>query len=282
MAHFFGIDVGSSFIKAAVLDVDTLELRGIERAPFPEFIGGLPALYREADPLAVLNTVEALLERLTANADPCHGLVLCGQMHGFVLMNERGDAVSNYISWLDQRVTPAEFEELTGRITPAERGETGNELRPSIALPALSWLKRHNALPVGEATPVSIADFVAARLAGARAVLDPTQAAAFGALRIDRLQWHEEIIGKLGLNSLRWADVRPSGVVVGAWRGAPCYAAIGDQQCALAGALLREGELSVNIGTGSQVAMLGRTGGAEAHQTRPYFDGGYLRTITHI
>jgi xylulokinase len=131
-------------------------------------------------------------------------------------------------------------------------------------------------------TPVSIADLVAARLCQARPILDPTQAAAFGALRLSTATWHETVIAKLGLQTLEWPDVRATGARIGSWSGAPCYATIGDQQCALAGALLRAGELSLNVGTGSQVASVTTNSFSESLQTRPYFDGRFLRTITHI
>ena len=128
----------------------------------------------------------------------------------------------------------------------------------------------------------ALADFVAGRLCGRRPAMDPTQAAAFGGMRLGALGWHEGVIGKLRLESLRWPAVCPQGSVIGTWRGAPCYAAVGDQQCALAGALLVERELSVNIGTGSQVGMLAGAGRPDGLQSRPYFDGRVLRTITHI
>jgi len=282
MSHFIGIDVGSSFIKVAVMDPDQVALRQTARVPFPEFAGGLPPLWREADPRAVVAAVEAALARLEPPASPCEGLLLCGQMHGFVLVDAHGEAVSNYISWLDQRVSPAEFDEMAALVTAKERRELGNEFRASIALALLWWLRRHGALPAGELTPVSIADFVAARLGEARPAMEPTQAAAFGALRLDALRWHPEVIGKLGLEALRWPEVRPTGSAAGTWRGAPCYLAVGDQQCALAGALLDAGELSVNIGTGSQVALPTDSPAPDGYQVRPYFDGRFLRTITHI
>jgi sugar (pentulose or hexulose) kinase len=282
MAVFLGIDIGTSFIKAALIDADALSLRSIGRAPFPEFVTGLPPLHREVDPEAVMKGVENVLGHLAFEPGRCDGVVLCGQMHGFVLVNSRGEAISNYISWLDQRVSPEEFEEIAARVTERERAELGNEFRSSIALSLLYWLKRHGQLPPGEATPVSIADFVAGRLCGSPPVMEPTQAAAFGALRLGSLEWHQDVIGKLGLKSLRWPEVRPPGTVAGCWNGIPCYAAAGDQQCALAGALLSEHELSVNIGTGSQAAMIASSAQTGAHQTRPYFDSRFLRTITHI
>jgi len=282
MPVFFGIDVGSSSIKGAVLDLDALQLRHIHRMPMPEFVRGLPASHREVDPEAVVEAVEAVLARLARLAPGCGGVMLCGQMQGFVLVNASGEAVSNYISWLDQRVSPAEFEEMAAQLTPAERDDLGNDLKPAIALPILYWLKGRNALPSGDATPVSLADFVAGRLCNSMPVMEPTQAAAFGVLSLSTLGWHTEAIGKLGLQSLCWPEVRPAGSMVGTWQGAPCFAAVGDQQCALAGASLGERELSVNIGTGSQVSIIADSALPGGLQVRPYFDGRFLRTITHI
>jgi sugar (pentulose or hexulose) kinase len=279
MGRFLGIDIGSSFLKAAILDADRGTIGETCRIPFPDFLPGLPPAHCEADPAAVMRAVDALLSRLPlAQID---GVVLCGQMHGFVLVDEGGRAVSNYISWLDQRVSAEVFAEISARITEEERHELGNEFRPAIALSQMYWLREHGHLPAG-ATPVSIADFVAGQLCGSLPVLDPTQAAAFGALRLRTLGWHEQVIAKLGLDGLRWPEVNCAGSTVGNWRGAACFSTIGDQQCALAGALLQPGELSVNAGTGSQVAMTADVLSPVTHQTRPYFDGLYLQTITHI
>ena len=282
MAEFIAIDVGSSFIKAAVADIDALQLRHTLRVPFPGFVPGLPPPYREVDPAAILSAVEELLARAAALAPRCTGLVFCGQMQGFVLVNGSGEPASNYVSWLDRRVTPAEFDEFATHVSPEIRREIGNEFRPGIALPLLYWLHRHDALPSGDVTPVSIADFVVARLCNAAPVMDPTQAAAFGVLRIAGMCWHEEVIGRLDLHQLRWPTVVPTGSLAGHWRGRPCYASVGDQQSAIAGALLTGDELSVNIGTGSQLSTIVDTPGATELQVRPYFGGRFLRTITHI
>ena len=282
MSHYIGIDVGSSFIKAAVLDLDAPSLGRTARVPFPPFLEGLPPAHREVEPGAVAAAVDVLLTRLLAHARSCDGLVLCGQMHGFVLVDGRGEAVSNYISWRDGRIAPEEFARMEERLTGGERDELGGEFRPGLAASLLHWLKQHNALPSGAVTPVSIADYVAGRLCGAMPMMEPTQAAAFGALRLASLDWHRDLIGKLDLQALRWPEVRPACTPVGSWRGAPCFTAVGDQQCALAGALLDEQELSVNVGTGSQVAVITRATAPGDWQTRPYFDGRFLRTITHI
>jgi sugar (pentulose or hexulose) kinase len=62
----------------------------------------------------------------------------------------------------------------------------------------------------------------------------------------------------------------------------PCYTAVGDYQCALLGSLLEEDELSINISTGSQASRIvpGLTLGD--YQTRPFFDGKFTNTISHL
>ena len=256
-----------------MVDLERGEVRHPARVPFPAFLRGLPPAQREVDPAAVMKAVSEVL-------DPggVQGIVLCGQMHGFVLVDGQGEAISNYISWLDRRVQQREFEAMAALLSSREHAESGHELRPSIAVSILHSMRAR------AGTPVSIADYVAGRLCGTVPVMDPTQAAAFGCFHLGRMDWHRDVIGKLGLDHLHWPKIVPTGTVAGTWRGVPCYASVGDQQAALLGALLEPGELSVNIGTGSQVAMISSTIADDSNeaQTRPYFDGRFLRTITHI
>lgn len=63
----------------------------------------------------------------------------------------------------------------------------------------------------------------------------------------------------------------------------PVFAPPGDHQCALFGARLKAGEVSINVGTGSQVSVLSDAPApCSRHQNRPYFDGKWLRCVTHI
>jgi hypothetical protein len=57
---------------------------------------------------------------------------------------------------------------------------------------------------------------------------------------------------------------------------------VGDYQCALLGSLIEMDELSLNVSTGSQVSRL--TAGLKLgdYQSRPFFDGQFLNTFTHI
>jgi sugar (pentulose or hexulose) kinase len=65
---FIAIDLGTSFIKGAVLDLDTMKLEHIERVPFPRPISGLGSLFREFDPQQILLATHELLKRLLPQA----------------------------------------------------------------------------------------------------------------------------------------------------------------------------------------------------------------------
>lgn len=57
--------------------------------------------------------------------------------------------------------------------------------------------------------------------------------------------------------------------------------AIADQQAALLGAGLEPGWVSVNLATGCQVSVLSDEFSTSV-QTRPYFGGRFLHTVTHL
>jgi sugar (pentulose or hexulose) kinase len=290
---FIGIDLGTSFIKGAVLDLDGLHLQHIQRVPFPDALPGLPPLYREFDPRQVLSAVRDLLDGLLPYAGDCEGLVMCSQMHGLVFTTEKGEPRSNLTTWQDQRVLEAHpsgqgtyFDVMVQRLSPAEIRSLGNELRPGQPIGLLFWLAEHGALPGPDLVMSSLPDFVLANLCGSTPMTETTNAMSHGALNLETLGWHTEVISHLGLGGLRWPEILPHGAVVGEFplgsRRLPCYTPVGDYQCALVGALLDYGELSLNISTGSQASLLKPRAEFGNFQTRPFFDGRFLTGITHI
>ena len=216
---------------------------------------------------------------------------MCSQMHGMVLTNERGEAASNCITWRDQRVMmphPARagssyYQVLTERIPSQHVRQIGNELDPGRPICYLFWFAEQGKLAPG-LVPVSLPDFVLSALCESEPGVEATNAGAYGALNLETLNWHEELIEELGLGDLRWPALRKTGEVAGylSVNGArvPCYTPVGDYQCALVGALFDEEEVSLNIATGSQVSRM--TPGLKLgdYQTRPFFDGRFLNTFS--
>lgn len=292
MSRFIGVDLGTTFLKGAVLDLDRCGVSSVRRAPMPGPVAGLPPTRYELDPAAVTQAVRTLIAELLADAPDAAGLLLSSQMHGVVLTDEQGRARSTMITWKDQRAlepsdrgTGTVFDEICRLVSAEQQAEIGGELRVGVPITTLYHLRQQNRLPP-DSYPASVPDFVLASLCGVAPTTEPTNAAAHGLYFLASCDWHRGVIARLGLDSLRWPRIRPFGEQVGAaaidGRTLRCFTPVGDQQCALVGAGLGLGELSLNIATGSQASLLSTSLPRGEFQVRPYFDGRWLRTIVQI
>jgi sugar (pentulose or hexulose) kinase len=288
---FLGIDLGTSFLKGAVLDVERHKLGHVRRKPFPEPISNRDPLGCEFSPNAILTAFRALIDELAPLAPDCEGIILSTQMHGLVLMNEHRDAVSNCLTWRDQRAmtqhpsgSGSYFDAIVEHTTGDELRQLGNELEPARPLCFLFWFKEQGTLVPGS-IPASLADFVISAISGDSPGVDATNASAYGAFNLETSDWHRGLISKLGLDHLAWPRIRKQGEVAGYLRVGsrlvPVYAPVGDAQAALAGSLLSSEELSLNIATGAQVSRLTDQLCLGDYQTRPYFDGQFLNTFSY-
>ncbi len=288
---FIGIDLGGTFIKGAILDVDSIQIKHTRRRPFPDFEAGA-AYERAVSPEKVLPAFRALLDDLLSLDPACDGLLLCGQMHALVFCDGQGNQKSQIITWQDQRTAlPFDdagrscFDLLKETLHNWDLRTLGNEFRPGLPLTQLFFLKQKGMLPEG-LYPACLMDFVVANLCKTAPVTDSTNAEAYGVFNVINGNWDFRLIEKLGLDQLIWPEVKPHFTPVGTFthqgREIPCYVAAGDQQCALLGSFIKERELSLNIATGSQVSMLSENCELGDYQIRPYFEGKYLNTITHI
>lgn len=261
-----------------------------EKEPFPDPVDGLDAGCFEVDPAEVVRAVVEVVSRLLRRAPAADSLYLCGQMGGAILVDKGGEAATRYISWRDQRSMTLQKGtcplESAGRIIdPATLAAIGNELKPGSTVVLLHALARIGALPVG-LVPGTIGDAVASALCGKACRMHPTMAIGMLDLGGPRPDWHRGMIAALGLGGLEWLSPASLDEPVGEarldGRVLRVFAAAGDQPCALLGAGLEPGELSLNVSTGAQVSQLESRFNPSDCQTRCYFGGWLLRTITHI
>jgi sugar (pentulose or hexulose) kinase len=289
-AQFVALDLGTTTVKGAVLDLDRRVVGPAARRPFPAPLPGLPPAWFEVDPGQIVGAARAVLAELLPQAPGCQGLMLCGQTGGLILTTPEGAPLSNYISWRDQRLTSpapgggAYFDRLAQRLTPDDWRVLGQEVRPGASLSFLFWLAQERRLPAEPAVACTLAEFVLAQLSGSPPTVEPTTAP--GLLNLEQGDWHHALFERLGLGALRWPRLRafgePAGQVTLAGQSFPAYPPVGDQQCSLLGAGLRAGELSLNISTGSQASRLAARFAPGPYQVRPYFAGQFLNTLTHL
>jgi sugar (pentulose or hexulose) kinase len=288
--EFIGLDIGSSSIKGAVLDLDNLTVGKTAHVNCPHPIAGLPPRHFELDPVAVVDGIQVVLAQLLDEVKDCAGIVSCSQMAGVILADAEGHALTNYLSWRDQRLLETHlsgagsyYEVLQSRLGKSVMQQLGHECKLGSSPSLLFWLAEQNRLP-GKSLPLSLGDFVWMRLCDAEPVTEYTN--ALGAMNLETRDWHGEAFEKLGIAELNWPRLcdpyQAVGELVVQGKSIPCYPSVGDHQCALAGVLLQLNELSINASTGSQISLLATDYAAGDYQVRPYFDGQYLNTLTHL
>ncbi len=285
-----GIDIGSSSIKGAVLDLATAALTGSVARPFPTPINGLPDGWVEIDSRLVCATVDEVLSILADQSPGANRIYVSGQMGGVILLDDDARPLTNYLSWRDQRTLDSAesggsvFERIRTAWESTEHlADLGRELQPGSASCLLAWLHARNELPRG-AVPSCIADYVIARLVGHPIPMHGTQ--AIGLIDLASGQWHRPALASVGLGELCLPELSLTEASVGtaivAERRFQLFGSYGDQQCALRGAGLERDELSLNISTGSQVSRRVPKFQPGEYQSRKYFFGDSLDTVTHI
>ncbi len=285
-----GIDIGSTSIKGAVLDLITGTVQAPVSRPFPGPCPGLPSGWVEIDPESIASAVDELLAELLAAAPDADRVCFAGQMGGLILVDPQGRPLCRYISWRDQRtgLAPAGSEAFLDRVRVCweQAGvfeQLGRELQPGSTTTLLAWLHWQNRLPP-EALPQTIADFVVGRLIGRPPPMHATH--AIGMLDLERDQWHRDAFDRFDLGEVRLPELTFEESSVGTLRRngrtLSVHGSYGDQQCALRGAALQRNELSLNISTGSQVSRRVAAFRPGPYQSRKYFFGDTLDTVTHL
>ena len=282
--RFAAIDLGASFIKSALLDTGSFTVSHVERLPSPSFPKNLPAGFREIPAEDLLRIAKGQIDRLLSIAPDCAGIVSCGQMHGLVLTDGQGAPLTDFISWMDERARPT-LETLVSKLKNGHGEDWAHEITAGSTVAILFWLATTRGIPK-DAIPCSLSDFVMSRLSQSETQCEPTMASGFGVFDVLNGRWHFDALEELGLGHLRWPQIARATERIGSYRWGtnriPVYASLGDQQCALLGSLLKPGELSVNVSTGSQVSTVKNHFERGDYEVRAYFDGMFLNTVTHL
>jgi sugar (pentulose or hexulose) kinase len=288
------LDIGASFIKGARVHPQDGVIEHVVRRPFPPFCDRLPAGRREVRLTEILAATHAVLDDVVRQGPVPQALLICGQMHGLVLVSPEGFPLSEFSSWQDERALELSrngsrtcFDLLIDRLGSDRVAQLGNELRPGFPLAKLHAMAIHGRLPA-RAVPLSLPDYVALSLCNrlASPVTDASNAASHGALHVGMREWHADAIERAGLTDLAWPSIVPAAAPLGTFRykehEISVRVPVGDQQAALLGAELAPGELSLNVATGSQVSILAAGPQPGPWQVRPFFERGWLRTVTHL
>jgi xylulokinase len=196
---FLGIDLGTSAVKALIVDEQERPLAEAEEKLSLDHPAPLAA---EQAPEDWWRAVEAALTRLSATAQRAMAGVaaigLAGQMHATVLLDEADRPVRPAMLWNDGRAH-AEADELK-RLGADLAAELGVPALAGFTAPKLLWLARHEPATLARARALLLPkDLIRLRLTGERAT-DPSDAAGTWLLDEARRAWSPRAIAAIGLD----------------------------------------------------------------------------------
>ena len=195
---YLGIDIGTSAIKAVLIDASENLLAETDTAlslsrPHPLWSEQNPADWWQAVDAALL----ALREQAAEALSRVEGIGLSGQMHGAAVLGANDQPLRPAILWNDGR-SQAQCTELEQRV-PGLPLKAGVVAMPGLTAPKLLWLRQHEPEVFKAIRSVLLPkDYVRLRLSGER-ISDLSDAA--GTLWLDQAErdWNDEALAACGL-----------------------------------------------------------------------------------
>ena len=142
--YFIGIDTSTTATKALLMD-ESGQVLGVASNEYPYEIP--QPLWSEQDPalwwLATGQSIRQVVAQTGVDAALIRGIGLTGQMHGLVLLNERGEVLRPSILWNDQR-TGLQCDAIRARLGREHLIQvTGNDALTGFTAPKILWVQEN-------------------------------------------------------------------------------------------------------------------------------------------
>jgi xylulokinase len=277
---YLGIDIGTSAVKAAVVD-DTGSV--VDQASSALSVSRPHALWSEQNPAdwwsAANNAVSNL--RLPVRK-AVRAIGLTGQMHGATLLDKQQRALRPAILWNDGR-SAAQCAELEAAV-PDMTKITGNRAMPGFTAPKLLWVRRHEPKIFAATAMVLLPkDYVRLRMTGETAS-DMSDSAGTLWLDVAQRRWSAAMLAGTGLDESHMPSLAEGNEITGELRAeiaeawgmsrVPVIAGGGDNAAGAIGVgVVCAGDAFLSLGT-SGVLFLANDG------YRPNPEGG-VHTFCH-
>ena len=268
--HYLGIDVGTTAVKALVVDE-----RGsvVGEAESPLEVSVPRPGWAEQDPSdwweGAVDAVRAACDQ--AGVREVSSIGLSGQMHSSVLLDESDRVLRPAILWNDVR-TAAQCRSITDTVgTDGLRRLVGNPALEGFTAPKLLWMRDEEPHLFDQArTLLMPKDYVRLLMTGEKAT-EPSDAAGTLLFDVAQGRWSEEMIAALQLDPSILPPVRGSASITGKLtrsaadalgleQGTPVVGGGADNAAASVGSgVVEQGAMQTSIGTsGAVVAPIER------------------------
>jgi xylulokinase len=215
-AMFLGIDIGTSAVKAVLLDA---EQRIVASASEPLHVERPHPGWSEQDPeswvAATSDAIDALARDHPKSVAAVRGIGLSGQMHGATLIDRAERPLRPCILWNDGRAAE-EAAELDA--DPRFREITGNIVFPGFTAPKLVWVQRNEPRIFGDIVKVLLPkDYVRLWLSGDTAS-DMSDSAGTSWLDVAKRDWSDDLLVATHLDRDRMPSLHEGSTATGKLR----------------------------------------------------------------
>ena len=266
MRYLIGIDLGTSATKTVLFDeVGNIIASAAREYPLYQPQNGWAEQKPEDWREAALETLKEVVETSHINKEDIKGLGISGQMHGLVMLDEKGDVIRPAIIWCDQR-TGKECEEITQRVGKERLIEiTANPALTGFTASKILWVRKHEPDNYAKCRHILLPkDYIRYILTGVFAT-EVSDASGMQLLDVPNRCWSEEVLEKLeierGLLPKVYESIEVTGMILpqiaqktGLSVNTVVVGGAGDNAAAAVGTgIVKEGRAFTTIGTSGVV-----------------------------
>ena len=254
--YVIGIDIGTTTICVSAIDSKTGVSKKAITVDSDSFIKTENADEKIQSVDTIKRKVFELLEQIKAECEDVCCIGVTGQMHGIVYTDKNGVSCSPLYTWQDGR---AARKTASGKTYCEEIKElTGYSVAPGYGLATHYYNLKNGLVPQNAESFCTIHDYIAMCLCGrTRPLMHTSDAASFGLFDLKNSCFDTSAAKKLGFDIKMLPEVTSGETQAGLYGQIPVSVAIGDNQASFLGSVSDDDTILVNIGTGSQISVVG-------------------------
>ncbi|MCA9948836.1 MAG: hypothetical protein KDE48_04275, partial [Anaerolineales bacterium] len=226
MDALLGLDVGTTSTKAVLFDLHGTEIAHASSSPYRNTMPQ-PG-WVEQDPEEIWQAVLTAVATITQQIDQSvqvRALCMAVQSGSLLPAGAAGQPVYPLITWMDGRTQNLVSEWRTAGLEAQIKPLNGWSLYPSMCLPTIAWLRRHDPHTFAAARHYfSLNDFITFRLTGITCT-NPSNGGGMQLIDIHSGQWSAEICELAGITPAQLSPIQPSGSIIGTLKPEICRAA---------------------------------------------------------
>jgi xylulokinase len=266
MLYFLGIDVSTTGSKALLIN-DKGQV--VSTAVTPHTLSTPRPLWSEQDPKewwsATCQSIRSVLQQSSINPKDISAVGLTGQMHGLVLLDEKGAVLRPAILWNDQR-TQSQCDEIHRRVGKERFIQiSGNAALTGFTAPKILWVAENEPEIYSRVRHILLPkDYIRYRLTGEFA-MDKADGSGTVLFDLKKRDWSAELLDALKIpaawmpptfegssftGKVNEAAQQATGLAI----GTPVAAGGGDQEAGAVGVgAVEPGVISLVVGTSGVV-----------------------------